>query len=116
LPLIAPTVTKITETSSVESRKDRKRKEAQNRIALSKRQAPIKAEITAIEKQMERHELRLREIQNLMADPANYEKKDLILPLVQESAGLSQEVKRLEARWEELQTQLEETENRVLSN
>ncbi len=116
LPLIAPTVTKITETSSVESRKDRKRKEAQNRIALSRRQAPIKAEIAAIEKQMDQQELRLREIQNLMADPANYEKKDLILPLVQESAGLSQEVKRLEARWEELQTQLEETENSVLSN
>ncbi len=116
LPLIAPTVTKITETSSVESRKDRKRKEAQNRIALSRRQAPIKAEIAAIEKQMDQQELRLREIQNLMADPANYEKKDLILPLVQESTRLSQEVKRLEARWEELQTQLEEIENRVLSN
>jgi ATP-binding cassette, subfamily F, member 3 len=116
LPPIASTVTKIAETSSVESRKDRKRKEAQNRIALGRRQAPIKTEIAAIEKQMDQHELRLREIENLMADPANYENKNLILPLVQESAELSQEVKSLEARWEELQTQLEETENRVLSN
>ncbi len=116
LPPIASTVTKIAETSSVESRKDRKRKEAQNRIALSRRQAPIKAEITDVEKQMDRNELRLREIENLMADPANYENKNLILPLVQESAELTDEVKRLEARWEELQTQLEETENKVMSN
>ena len=77
LPLIAPAVTKINETSSVESRKDRKRKEAQKRITLSRRQAPIKAEIAAIEKQMERHELRLRK----------------------KNKKFSQEVKRLEARW-----------------
>ena len=55
-------------------------------MALSKRQSPVKAEIVAIEKEMERKESRLREIENLMADPANYENKDLILPLVQESA------------------------------
>ncbi len=115
-PLIVPAVNKITETSSVESRKDRKRKEAQDRIALSRKQAPIKAEIATVEEEMDRRESRLREIENLMADPANYEKKDLILPLVQESAGLTDELKRLEARWEELQTQLEETEKKVLSN
>ena len=51
-----------------------------------------------------------------MSDPANYENKDMILPLVEESAGLADRVKRLETRWEELHAQLEEIENSVLSN
>jgi len=113
---IAPTPSRIADSPSGESRKDRKRKETQNRIALSKRQAPIKTEIAAVEKQMDRQESRLREIEILMADPANYENKDLILPLVQESARLTDEVKRLESRWEQLHAQLEEIENSILSN
>ena len=113
---VAPTPSRTADSLSVESRKERKRKEAQLRIALSKRQAPLKAEIAAVEKEMERKESRLREVETLMADPANYENKDMILPLVEESAGLTDGVKRLEARWEELHAQLEEIENSVLSN
>ena len=113
---VAPAPSPIPDDSPVESRKERKRKEAQLRIALSKRQGPVKAEIAAVEKEMERKESRLREIENLMADPANYENKDLIMPLVEESTGLTDRVKRLETRWEELHAQLEEIENSVLSN
>jgi ATP-binding cassette, subfamily F, member 3 len=113
---VAPPSSMISDSSSVESRKGRKRKEAQRRIALSKRQAPVKSEIAAVEKEMGRKESRLREIENLMADPANYENKDVILPLVEESAGLTNRVKLLETRWEELHEQLEEIENTVLSN
>ena len=116
LPPVAPVSSRVTDPSSVESRKERKRKEAQHRIALSKRQAPVKAEIAAVEKEMDRQESRLREIENLMSDPANYENKDMILPLVEESAGLTDGIKRLETRWEELHAQLEEIENSVLSN
>ncbi len=115
-PPVAPTAPRIADSSSVESRKERKRKEARHRTALSKRQAPVKAEIAAIEKEMDQQERRRREIENLMADPANYENKEMILPLVEESAGLADRVKRLETRWEELHAQLEEIENSVLSN
>ncbi len=100
---------------SGESRKERKRREAQNRIALFKRQAPIRAEIEQIEKRMQKRESRLKEIETLMAEPSNYENKDLIVPLLQECSSLSQEIKDLETRWEEMHTKLEELEGSSLS-
>jgi ATP-binding cassette, subfamily F, member 3 len=100
---------------SGESRKERKRREAQDRIALSKRQAPIKTEIERIEERMQTTGSRLKEIEVQMAEPSNYENKDRIVPLLQECSSLSQEMKELETRWEELHTRLEEMEGTSLS-
>ncbi|HTY26403.1 MAG TPA: ABC-F family ATP-binding cassette domain-containing protein [Desulfomonilaceae bacterium] len=116
-PSITPTPMQTVSTSPAGgSRKERKRKEAQNRTALFKRQAPIKAEIKRIETEMGVKESRLKEIENVMADPASYAQKELILPLVEESANLAQHLKDLESRWEELHAQLDEMETRVCNN
>jgi ATP-binding cassette subfamily F protein 3 len=98
-----------------ESRKDRKRREAQNRIALFKRQAPIREEIQKIEKRLEAKEARKKEIEALMADPENYGKREVIMPLLEEDPVLTKEIKELETRWEDLQSQLEEIEKSVLA-
>lgn len=98
-----------------ESRKERKRREAQNRIALFKKQAPIKEEIHRIEKLLETKEARKKEIENLMADPSIYEKREAILPLLEEDPALAKEIRGLEFRWEELNTQLEEIEKSTLT-
>jgi ATP-binding cassette, subfamily F, member 3 len=98
-----------------ESRKDRKRREAQNRIALFKRQAPIREEIQKIEKRLEAKEARKKEIEALMADPEIYGKREVIRPLLEEDPALAKEIKELEARWEDLQSQLEEIEKTVLA-
>lgn len=98
-----------------ESRKDRKRREAQLRIALSRRQAPLKDEIQKIEKQLAAKEARRKEIESVLSDPANYEKKDQIMPLLEETPVLEQEITRLESRWEELQVELEQIEKSVLN-
>jgi ATP-binding cassette, subfamily F, member 3 len=98
-----------------ESRKERKRREAQTRIALFKKQAPIREEIQRVEKQLEIKESRKKEIESLMADPANYEKREIIVPLLEEDPILSKEIKSLESRWEELQGRLEEMESELLT-
>jgi ATP-binding cassette, subfamily F, member 3 len=98
-----------------ESRKERKRREAQTRLALSKRQGPLKTRIEAIEKQLAVKEARRREIETLMADPANYQKRELILPLIEETPALEQEIKGLESQWEELHNELEQMEQSALS-
>jgi ATP-binding cassette subfamily F protein 3 len=101
--------------SRKESRKDRKRREAQSRIALFKKQAPIREQIEKIEKQLALKEARKKEIEALMADPEIYGKREIIVPLLEEDPALAKEIMRLEARWEELQSQLEEIEKSVLT-
>jgi len=103
------------ESASRESRKDRKKREAQTRIALSRKQAPLRKEIQGIEKQLEAKESRKREIETLMADPTTYENRDLIVPLLAEEPVLSKQIRELESRWEELHTQLEELETAMLT-
>jgi ATP-binding cassette subfamily F protein 3 len=98
-----------------ESRKDRKRREAQSRIVLHKKQAPIKKEIEKIEKALEKKESRKKEVERLMADPANYDNKELIMSLCEEDPTLAKEIRELESRWEELHSQLEEIESSVLA-
>ncbi len=46
--------------------------------------SPIKQEIQQIEKLLEAKEARKKEIENLMADPAIYEKREVVVPLLEE--------------------------------
>jgi ATP-binding cassette subfamily F protein 3 len=98
-----------------ESRKDRKRREAQSRIELSRKQQPLREEVHRIERELEGKETRRREIQVLLGDPATYENRETVKPLLEEEPVLKKEIQELEARWEELQHQLEEIENSVLA-
>jgi ATP-binding cassette subfamily F protein 3 len=106
-----PSVPKKEPNPSKESRKDRKRREAQARISLARQMAPIRTEIKKIEQELQSKEARRKEIETIMADPANYENKDLMLPLLEEEPAVSKDIKNLEARWEELQMKLEEMDN-----
>ncbi len=96
-----------------ESRKDRKRREAQTRIVLFKKQEPIRREIAEIEKKLEAKELRAREIQTFLSDPSNYENKELIKNILEEEPSVSRDLKNLEERWEALHVQLEEIEKAI---
>ena len=96
-----------------ESRKDRKRREAQNRIILFKKQEPVRREIADIEKKLEQVEQRSKEIHTFLADPVNYEKKDMMRAVLEEEPAVSRELRSLEERWEELQNQLEEIEQEM---
>ena len=50
-----------------------------------------------------------------MAEPANYDKKELIVPLLEEGPLLERKIRELESQWEELQAKLEEIEQSVLT-
>ena len=104
-----------TDLGSKESRKERKRREAQTRIALSKRQGPVREKIERVEQQLAQKEVRRKEIETVMSDPTNYQQKELIMPLLEENPVLEREIKELEAQWEELHLQLEEIEKSVLN-
>ncbi|MGB6064420.1 MAG: ATP-binding cassette domain-containing protein [Desulfomonilaceae bacterium] len=111
----APAVSEIESPPKGESRKERKRREAQNRIALFKRQAPIRDQIHKIERELEAKESRKKEIESKLADPAVYDNKESIVPLLEAAPLLQKEIKELESRWEELQTKLEEIEESMLT-
>ncbi len=98
-----------------ESRKERKRREAQTRIALNRQKAPIVKKINRIEKELHLKETRRKEIQEILGDPASYEDRDKILPLLEEEPALAKAINDLEAQWEELQAELEEIEKETLS-
>jgi ATP-binding cassette subfamily F protein 3 len=98
-----------------ETRKDRKRREAESRKALSNLRTPILKEIRTIEEEMERGEARRQEIQSILADTATYGNRQLMLPLLEEEPALSKRLKELEARWEDLHSQLETIEKDAVS-
>ena len=112
---VVPPVVESELEPRTESRKERKRREAQSRIALFKKQAPIRDEIHKIERDLEVKETRKRGIESQLADPSNYDKKEAIVPLLEENRLLEKGIKELELRWEELQVQLEEIEKSVLT-
>lgn len=105
----------VVKNDDKESRKDRKRREAQNRIALFKKQEPIRKELAEVEKQIALREQRSREIHAFLANPVNYEKKDQMRSILEEEPSVSKSLKMLEERWEELQHQLEEMEKESLN-
>lgn len=100
-------------TVSVEDRKARKRIEAQLRNALHRQRAPIVEQIRAVEEQLHEKEARIKTVQELLADPKNYEVRETILPLLGEEPALAKEIKELEARWEDLHAQLEAIDSQV---
>jgi chaperonin cofactor prefoldin len=74
-------------------------------------QAPIRHEIEKLEKELQVKSARKKEIEMLMTNPAIYQDRGKIMPLLQEDPILAKEIQELEARWEELQLKLDRLEN-----
>jgi ATP-binding cassette subfamily F protein 3 len=110
-----PPANEIVDDTTRGSRKERKRREAQNRMALSRIQAPIKEEIRRLEKQIEVKETRRKEIETLLSDQSVCTQRDRVVPLLAEEPVLARDIKELETQWDALQTRLEEAENRLLT-
>jgi ATP-binding cassette subfamily F protein 3 len=110
-----PPAPDVTDSAGRESRKERKRREAQTRLALFKQQTPIREEIQRLEKQIEVKESRRKELETLLSDPSICTQRDLVVPLLAEEPILAGDIKKLEARWEDLQAHLEAMENSLLA-
>ncbi len=96
------------EKKEKKDKKEKKRKEAEVRSMLHTKQAPVRKELQRIEKELETREARKREIEAIMADPASYENRSVIVPLLEEEPILTKKIRELEAKWEALSGQLEE--------
>ena len=69
-------------------------------------------EVNVVSEERERGK---REIEALMADPAIYDNREVLLPLLEEDPALNKEIKELESRWEELHLELDEIESNRLT-
>jgi ATP-binding cassette subfamily F protein 3 len=97
------------------SRKEHKRKQAENRAKLAQEKAPVLKELKKVERELEVKQARYNKIQGIMADPTNYENRELMMPLLEEEPSVAKDIKNLEARWEELQIKLEEIEEEAFT-
>jgi ATP-binding cassette subfamily F protein 3 len=97
-------------------KKDKKRRDAQMRQALYKKIGPIKEQIEKIEADLEKKEIRSREIQDFIADPKNYDDKESFLAVLTEEPIISKEVSELEEKWEKLHSELEAFETEFSQN
>jgi ATP-binding cassette subfamily F protein 3 len=101
---------------SKDLKKDKKRRDAQMRQALYKKIAPIKEQIKKIEADLEKKEMRSREIQEFIANPRNYDNKEAFLAVLTEEPIISREVSDLEEKWEKLHSELEAFETEFSQN
>ncbi len=93
---------KIIQESSRESEKERKRKEAADRNSAYKERRKKEKRIERIEKKMEPHETRRREIEALFAEPEVINNSQLLVELQKEHSYLTDEISMLEEQWMEI--------------
>ena len=91
-----------------EDRKQRKREEAAQRAALS----PLRAAVTALERELEGLVGRLAALEQQLTEPALFEpgNKARLMELLQGQHALSTDIKRVEGSWLEAQERLEAAE------
>jgi len=96
-----------------ESKKERKRREAQARLVLFRKQAPLREALEDLEKRISEKEQRKKEIEESLSDTSLYSRKEALRDILAEVPTLEAEIKSLESRWEEVQSSLEEIERSI---
>lgn len=108
---IAQRPDEISATTTSDSAKPVVDRKEQKRIEAEKRQrlAPLRKKQQAAEKQMEKLQAKLSDIEEIMADTGLYEaaRKDELQKLLQNQAQLKAELEEVEMQWMELSEELE---------
>ena len=99
---------------SEEDRRARKRREAEERKRIHQATHRLKAELEALEPQIEAAEARVAAIDEELADPASYTRDGHVPALIAERATLQASVAELYARWEALDASIAEASARAL--
>jgi len=87
--------------------RDAKRAEAEARQRKSREVAPLKARLKEIETEIARHETRVRDLTDQMANPDLYKDGDRAREVARERKDLEEQVASLYGKWEELAVRLE---------
>ena len=89
------------------AKKDEKRDQAQKRNQQHQNTKSLRIELRKVEKEWERAEHKVAELQAQLADPYVYDDSDRIATLAKEFDGAKDRAAELSARWEELASKLE---------
>lgn len=95
--------------SSAPKTKEQKRAEAEARNAKHRATKDIKAQICALDEQIDKDNARLEELVSIMSDPNFYTKETLSTDVISEHAKLKKRLESAEEKWLELNERLEET-------
>jgi ATP-binding cassette, subfamily F, member 3 len=89
------------------SRKEQRRIEAEKRNALSRKIKPLKKRLAEIETNVETNELRITEIEEMMADSGFYDDQEKVKEISLEYEEIKQELAELLNKWEEVAGRIE---------
>ncbi len=89
------------------SRKEQRRLEAEKRNALSKKIKPLKNRLQKLEKEISDYELRINEIESLMAEPDFYDDSDKVKKVSLEYEEVKQNLNQSFNKWEEIAGRIE---------
>ena len=90
-----------------QSRKTKRRQEAEKRLLISTTLRPIQSGLSQLEERIAGLESREKELGEKLADPDTFKDKSKSLPLLSEYGEIKKELKELMQRWEHNQFQLE---------
>jgi ATP-binding cassette subfamily F protein 3 len=91
-----------------DSKKERRKKKAENRTLISSTLKPVLDKLSLLEDRISELERREREISGLLADPGLFKDKGRSIPLLNEYSRLRGEMEKTMLEWEEEQGRLEE--------
>jgi ATP-binding cassette subfamily F protein 3 len=94
--------------SDADTQKERKRKEAEARQAVSRDRNRLNKEIERLETQIDELEQRLNDIEAEMADPQTYSKSERVVELQKQHASIKRDLPSLYDEWEQKRLQLED--------
>ena len=105
-----------TAPSSREKIKEKKRREAEARQAISRERKTLEQEIRTIENRLNKLEQQKTDLENQMADPASYGNSEKAARMQIAYTATTQELEQLYLSWETVQMQLEELMSRLQKN
>ncbi len=93
--------------ASVESDRDRRRREAREREQRSAQLRPFRLEVELVERDIAARETERKDLEQQLADPATYEDAKRVRPLTERLHQCGTELEALYRRWETAQEQIE---------
>jgi len=94
--------------TDADTQKEKKRREAEARQAVSRDRSRLNQEIEQLETRIDEQEKRLKETEAEMADPQTYSKSERVVELQKQHASIKRELPKLYADWEQKRLQLED--------
>jgi ATP-binding cassette subfamily F protein 3 len=108
-----PALNNISGEKTVVTKKEIRRKNAEERLHINSLLNPIKDKLAHLEERISFLEKREKEVSGLLADPELFKNKNKSIPLLNEYRGIKDELDESLIKWEENQNRLEELKKKL---